>query len=311
MSKYRLVPHIREKIKEKLTMLNLDAKDKNVEWFIKKKHHTYFSSVINKKTGKKFFFKAKIMDDQKVTWYFRRMIWFYQNMRSFRPRLDTLFVIHKFIKGEATRALDWILLDYFEGRDFHDPNKSKIDLKDKYIKIFLNAVLAVQKKLTPRLKKFSFRDKWLYFFDHSFFQKKLSDFSTVLSEEKRSFLKKQILKYKNILDKNTNTAVHGDLNPKNVVRLKENRFLLCDWEDVHFGNSAFDFAMIWVSAWRDLNWRQKFYKAATLRFSNSLHFQTLFWLDAFLLTLKEIKYGPKIAKKTHKETLSELMSKLC
>ena len=288
---YKTIRNVRNSIEKKLKELGLHNWDP-VQWFIKTKHHTYYSFCQDKK-GEKYFFKARIMDDEKVKKCFRREFWFFKYARRI-PFSRLSFTTHRLLKGGTSHRLDWMLLDYIKGQPMGDPNKEKKALKLEYIPFLVKNILDIQKHLTRYLLQLPGHNYWLE--NKGSFQnyKKIieSYISSRISNKEKKLIERILKDNRNLLNKSARVISHADLNPKNILLINSKKTAIHDWEHVHLNNKAYDFALLWVTGWRSAEWRDKLLKEILKHTQNKKEFMSLFRIGILLFSLKEIKYGP-------------------
>lgn len=253
--------------------------------------------MVVKNKGRKFILKIRLQDNKYVADDLTRETNLYkflkQNISGHKILIPQIITSGKFID------LQWYLRQYQEGA-----LAGIMDEDHGYKKEFLNnispqkvsvAVTVYQSIPLRKLEKIKFRRQgaWWYKFDFDFYKK------TFLNKFLSSKLNKNLLCAKDVmlideifrkntkfLDREAKYLNHGDLYPNNILAVSSKNISLLDWGMSHLNNQAFDPAFIYLNAWRDEKWRNKFLNFHLKRQKNKEKFLKLFQLSLISLTVR-------------------------
>lgn len=256
-----------------------------------------FFTIVAEKNGKKVILKIRLQDNKYVADDLTRETKLYRFLRNNISRHKIL--IPQIITSGKFRNLQWYLREYQEdilaGIMDEDHGYKKGFLKNISPQKVSDAVSAYQSIPLKKLKKIKLRRQggWWYKFDFDFYQKTFLKKFVSSKLSKNLLARKDIKLISEIFEKNTKflddeakCLTHGDLYPNNILMIYSQNISLLDWGISHLNNQAFDPAFIYLSAWRDEKWRNKFLKVCLKRQKDKTKFAKLFQISLMSLTVR-------------------------
>ncbi len=256
-----------------------------------------FFTIVAEKNGKKVILKIRLQNNQYVARDLEREIKLYRllrnNVSSSKILIPDVISFGKFHNHE------WYLREYQEGvlagQMDEDHGYKKEFLKNISPQKFSDAVSAYQAIARRKLKNIKLRrqGEWWYKFDFDFYQKTfLKNFlgselnKKLLGKNDITLINEIFEKNAKFLDNEAKYLTHGDLYPNNILMVSSKNISLLDWGVSHLNNQAFDPAFIYLSAWRDEKWRNKFLKICLKRQKDKAKFAKLFQISLISLTVR-------------------------
>lgn len=111
----------------------------------------------------------------------------------------------------------------------------------------------------------------------------------VLGKRTYGLISEEIRKAKKLLDESSQFFLHRDSHPGNVLLGKGGKIFLVDFNDICFGNQAYEFAHLWAHAWKKPSWQKIFLEKYLEGMSDKKKFLTLFKLCLFDILTSEIE----------------------
>lgn len=118
-------------------------------------------------------------------------------------------------------------------------------------------------------------------------KKKISE--AVLGKRIYNLIFDEVGEAKKLLDQSCQFLLHRDSHPENILLGKSGRIFLVDFNDICFGNEAYEFAHLWVHAWKEPSWQKAFLREYLKKVFDKKRFLTLFRLCLFDLLTSEIE----------------------
>lgn len=257
--KAKLVPDVVHKIKTQLQKLHLKA-ELPLGAFLKNKH--IYHSVCQNNKGQKFFFKARLWDEEITKKAFANEVTACSQLNKI-AQISQKKLVRKIFDWSLTPELDWALYEFLPG---------KIITKDNLNQEIINSIIQILKEfnnipleiLPPdiRYNKRVFASLLIRDFHpekdrFSRYKEETLDRLEKNQKELPFFPKlKQIINGgKDIVNSAPQILCHGDLNINNML-LKDHSISLIDWEYVQVNNFAYDLASIYTRG-NIIGWESK------------------------------------------------------
>lgn len=290
-----LLPDIKFRIQKELTDLNLIPRT-SVKWAIEYFDPIYKSICVDSK-GNKFFLKANLVDQkEKKVKDFLREIFFYKSLSDFKTGENfPYYGIPKYIGNRGNKGLHWLLVEYIEGEKMGNWfSFSEKFLNNTYLNIFIGYVDFVQflySKISSSKVKFDFSElpRKDYYWLINEIQNLKSILANILGEKSFKLILKEIEKNREILNNTCHYLIHRDNHPENIIAVNQNKVVLLDWTDMSISNYVYDFADIWVHAWKNPQWQKMFLKKFIEKVNNKNEAFLLFKILLFYLLAVEIR----------------------
>lgn len=291
MYQYSIIPKAKQKINATLKKIKLSILDKDftIEKNIKNKKR-FFMPICVDKNGKKYFFKARFQNTDELFIALEKEIEFNKKITPIICSIEPHFVTPGIIKnGKDNQNYNWFYRECYEnnfaGAMDVDAGMTKQFLNQCSPEDFALKLFSLQKE-TLKIKKIL----KLHCHNHHWYKADFNYYShtKILQKLIPNELKKieQLLeKNKNLLNKNANYLTHGDLYPNNIL-ISNNQLTIIDWELVHLNNQSFDFAFIWMNAFRNPKWQQEFFNTFFQKIKNKIKFKKIFRIVVLTLCLR-------------------------
>ena len=294
--KYELIllPDIELKINSRLSNLNLKPKT-TVKEAIDHFNRVYKSVCVNSK-GDKFFFKASMVNQNvnQVKEFLRELL-FYKSLSHFKVNNDfPSYALSKYV-GSGEEDFYWLLRECTEGEIMGNWfSFSKKFLNDTYLNILVDYAdfvqfLHLQIYLSAVRFDFSELNKKDYYWLSEEIKNLKPILSDVVGENFFGLISREIENNKKLLNSTCHYLLHRDNHPENIIAVSQNQIALIDWTDISIGSYVYDFAGIWVHAWKNPHWQEKFLKKFIEKTNNKKEALLLFKLLLFYLLAVEIR----------------------
>ncbi len=280
---------------------------KPVEHFIKKEKRFYAHSVIEKKSGRKVFLKARITASKGSVYGLEKEMEITKIMTD-NKKISAKVNFTEYLDGSLKDIPEWYTHYYVEGDllgSFYDlPRKNQADIYIRNIVKNLRGLQSVSDEFIKEAKKngvikyIKKRDYQDYKATIDFYKKEKTGNGKVDFENIYKLLEKN----KELLNKNLVVA-HGDFTMANqIIEDGSGEIYLSDWESVRIDNLAADIAHLWVQSWRYKKWQAKLLR----EFVDSLFkkekedFYNIFRIIAIEQSLAEIKWNSALCERKYK-----------
>lgn len=290
-----LLPDIEFKINDQLSALALKPKTT-----VKEAMNLFdliYKTVCVDFKGNKFFLKASLVNrENKKTKEFLLELLFYKSLLNAESEIKEKFPryhISKYVKS-GQEDFHWLLREYTEGEVMG--NWFSFDekfLNNAYLNIlvdYTDFVQFLQSKLSPDAE-FNFSE--LPKKDYHWLRKKIKSLKPVLvgvlGEASFKLILEEIEENKELLNDTCRYLLHRDNHPKNIIVVNQNQISLLDWTDISIGSYVYDFADLWVHAWKNAQWQKMFLEKFIEKTGNKNEALLLFRISLFYLLAVEIK----------------------
>ena len=312
---YKTIPEIKNKVN------NLAERKgfriiKPVEHFIKKEKRFYAYSILEKKSGKKLFLKARITASKGSVYGLEKEMEIARIMTE-NKTISEKVNFTNYLEGSLKEAPEWYTHDFVEGKllgDFYElPRKNQNEVYLKNIIKNLKGLQSVSQIFTKEAEKngvFKYikkRDYNDYKATIDYYKKEKTGNGKIDFESVHKLLEEN----KNTLNKNLVIA-HGDFTLANqIIEEGSGKIYLSDWESVRIDNFAADITHLWVQTWRYKTWREKLLR----EFANSLSpkekedFQKIFRITAIEQAMAEIRWNARLCERKYKKGVVDVSLK--
>ena len=290
-----LLPDIEFKINSQLSTLSLTPKTtikKAMNW-----SDLIYKTICIDSKGNKFFFKANLVNKKnKKAKEFLLELLFYKSLLNIESEVKEKFphyCISRYIKSDQGDFC-WLLREYTEGEIMG--NWFSFDekfLNDAYLDIlvdYTDFIQFLQSKLSSDAE-FNFSE--LPRKDYHWLRKEIKSLKPVLvgvlGEDSLKLILKEIEENKKLLNDTCQYLLHRDNHPKNIIVVDRDRISLLDWTDISMGSYVYDFADLWVHAWKNPQWQKMFLEKFIEKLDNKNEALLLFKIILFYLLAVEIK----------------------
>jgi len=290
-----LLPNIELKINNQLSTLALKPKA-TVKEAINRYDLIYKTVCVDSK-GNTFFFKANLVNkkNRKVKDFLLELL-FYKSLLNTESEIKEKFpryCISRYVKS-GYENFYWLLREYTKGEVMG--NWFSFDerfLNNTYLDILVDYpdfVQFLQSKLSLS-EEFNFSE--LPRKDYYWLKKEIEGLNPVLTDvlgdTSFKLILKEIEKNKKLLNDTCQYLLHRDNHPKNIIAVNQSRVSLLDWTDVSIGSYVYDFADLWVHAWKNPQWQKAFLEKFIKKLANKNEALLLFKILLFYLLAVEIK----------------------
>ncbi len=289
---------------------------KPVEHFIKKEKRFYAHSVIEKKSGRKVFLKARITASKGSIYGLEKEMEITKIMTD-NKKISAKVNFTEYLDGSLKDIPEWYTHYYVEGDllgSFYDlPRKNQADIYIRNIVKNLRGLQSVSDEFIKEAKKngvikyIKKRDYQDYKATIDFYKKEKTGNGKVDFKNIYKLLEKN----KELLNKNLVVA-HGDFTMANqIIEDGSGEIYLSDWESVRIDNLAADIAHLWVQSWRYKKWQAKLLR----EFVDSLFkkekedFYNIFRIIAIEQSLAEIKWNSALCERKYKRGVIDVSIK--
>jgi len=304
---YKTISDIKNKINNLAESKGLKI-TKSVDCFIKKEKRFYAHSVIEKKSGKKVFLKARITAGKGSIYGLEK------EMEIARIMTENKIISEKvnftnYLDGSLKETPEWYTHSYVEGDllgSFYNlPRKNQKEIYIKNIVKNLRGLQCVSDAFIKEAKKngvikyIKKRDYKDYKATIDFYKKKKTGNGKIDFESVYKLLEKN----KDLLNKNLVVA-HGDFTLANqIIEDGSGKIYLSDWESVRIDNIAADLTHLWVQVWRYKKWRTKLLQEfiSSLAKKENEYFHEIFRVIAIEQSLAEIKWNSALCERKYKK----------
>jgi len=283
------IKNIKEKINEKLNELKLiPERSLNSEFILKANH--YYVTPCSNRNQIKHIFKSSLRDEKQCLFNLAKEIYFHKQLtRYFSKNIN--FIPRYIASGEEGKFI-WILREYILGQEMGDLREINKNLvKKKHISLILQEIFSsrelskkffsskncpVKLSRTTYAYEFYLKEKDKLDYDPFIFKKEIKKYQTKEIDFKKilNFYRK----YRKLLAESLTIAVHGDLNPKNLLITSDDKIYIIDWERIHWDNLVSEIDFLWASAWDDRGWQKELLKQYFAKVKNKEKFVILWRL---------------------------------
>ena len=280
------IPLLFKKLKFSFSLrdaLILNQKIKNKERFL---------TAAVRKNGKDFILKIRLQDSQEVVKDLKREL---KILRFLKKKLPNKTAVPATILSGQYQNLQWYLRERQAGKlsgkissdfGFRKEFFNKVS-PFEIIKILNNYQVFDAKKIRGlRLYR---HGGWWYQQDFNFYKENfLKSFiiNNLLSENEINIINELLSENKKILDEEAKYFCHGDLYPDNILVADKNKVYFLDWGISNLNNLSFDVAFIYLDAWRNEKWKEKFLKLYTEKQKDKNKFKKLFRISLISLSIR-------------------------
>ena len=290
-----LLPDIELKINSQLSALALKPKT-TVKEAINRYDLIYKTVCVDSK-GNSFFFKANLAnkENKKVKEFLLELL-FYKSLLNAEFEIKEKFphyCISKYINSGCENFY-WLLREYTKGEvmgnwfsfDERFLNNNYLDVLVDYPDFvhFLQSKLLLSKEFN-----FSELPKKNYYWLRKEVENLRPILANVLGNVSFKSILKEIEENKKLLNDTCQYLLHRDNHPKNIIAVNRDRISLLDWTDVSMGSYVYDFADLWVHAWKNPQWQKSFLEKFIKKLDNKNEALLLFKILLFYLLAVEIK----------------------
>jgi len=264
MERFKIIKNYRAKVHKIIKDQKLTPYQ-DIDKLIDPTHHTVGIFCSNFKNDK-VLLRILITSDKKKNNSFIKEFMIYNFFKRHRNLFNKLPLL---IKGSIDKQPKWMIRKFYPGQmtgDFWGFDKEK--LTPSLTKLLIEYILKLQSKSNEWSKKNKlpkraanwFIKDWKNDLDYN------PDFvysvfiNKYLNLRERKKLDLIFKNYKDLLNKNCHFFTHGDLMPQNILIDQNKKIFFIDWEEAHLNNPLFDTSYIYVNAWQDKSWREKFLK---------------------------------------------------
>lgn len=289
---------------------------KPVEHFVKKEKRFYAHSVIEKKSGKKVFLKARITASESSICGLEKEMEITKIMTNSK-KISAKVNFTEYLDGSLKNTPEWYTHNYVEGNllgSFYDlPRKNQEEIYIRNIVKNLRGLQSVSEEFIKEAEKngvikyIKKRDYWDYKATIDFYKKEKTGNGKVDFKNIYQLVKKN----EELLNKNLVIA-HGDFTMANqIIEDGSGEIYLSDWESVRIDNLAADIAHLWVQSWRYKKWQAKLLR----EFVDSLFkkekedFYNIFRIIAIEQSLAEIKWNSALCERKYKRGVVDVSVK--
>lgn len=117
--------------------------------------------------------------------------------------------------------------------------------------------------------------------------RKKKTMTTVFGKKTYGLVADKVEEFKSLLDERCQFLLHRDSHPENILLAERGQLFLVDFNDICFGNEAYEFAHLWIHGWEKPSWQKAFLRKYLQRISDKERFLTLFKLSLFDLLTSE------------------------
>lgn len=148
------------------------------------------------------------------------------------------------------------------------------------------------------LQSFTFSDPTMDTRLANFYLKNVSEFRSALTLEFGGNFAHKVEEFlvskKGLVDKYSHFLANGDLHPQNIM-YQGDKFVLVDWDLLHFNNPGWDLCGLFVWGWRDSSWGERLLNEYKKVMSTPISdFERIFAFDVVYLTSQLIKHAKLI-----------------
>jgi len=153
-------------------------------------------------------------------------------------------------------------------------------------------------RVIAELQGFPFSDQTMDIRMADFYLKNTSEFREALTEEFSQKFVTEVEQFlwsqKDLVDKYSHFLANGDLHPQNIMYQGE-KFVLVDWDLLHFNNPGWDLTDLYVWGWRDSSWQDRLLKEYKKVMPTPISdFEKIFAFDIVYLSSQLIKHAKLI-----------------
>ncbi len=314
--KYSLVSDINNKVTAQIKKLGLEIEGPNF-FKINPSHHTIVIPCRLK--SKKVIFRALVLKDKTFFENFEKELVFYSFLKQKKTTIPFLAPLS--LDSGENHDFKWMVREYIEGKVFYkNEGFAKDFFNDKNLKGLIHSIKFLQ-GLTKEFLAFKKKDcavikiheRDYYWYDKGFGETFYREFKGHFIAQLKHYLSDAYVKQfqllfsnnKGILNEYCQYLNHGDFHPNNIL-IKGKKFLIIDWEELHINNPMYDAALVWMYAWRDHKWRNRFIEEflATFPEQDRANCLRIFKLLVLFFSAKwTIYFGDKIKKGNRKRDL--------
>lgn len=233
-------------------------------------HEGYFTAQCFDNKGRKYIFKANIINNLEIEDSLKRQIIFFSCLTSkvigqIEKEKNSVGLQRMFSGAIEKNGFCWLVIGYSEGeicgnwfvfghKYLNEKMFAALGDYPRFIKI-INDNLKSKFLKVPILEK-----KNYYSYIHRF-KKRRERMAKIFGKGVFEPLEQEIEENKNFLDQMATEIVHRDDHPKNFLfDKKTGRVTIIDWSDLSFGNYMYDVTDFWVHAWVNRKWQKRYFE---------------------------------------------------
>lgn len=256
-----------------------------------------YKTLCARDTGERLFLKAGLAGEDNDSAKLKREILFWQAVEKidFANWLKNREIgLVTYVDSSLSDPFPWLLLEECQAKVTGNWFAFKRDFLTRKNLAALTYYFPFMQFLYQGMKKaksFDFsilpRRDGHWFLESLAGKRKVSE--AILGKRIYNLIFEEVGEAKQLLDQSCQFLLHRDSHPENILLSKGDRLFLVDFNDICFGNEAYEFAHLWVHAWKKPSWQKAFLEEYLRKISNKKSFLILFRLCLFDLLTSEIE----------------------